>query len=70
MILKELRIKNNLTQKQLSEKTGIPKRTIEDYESGIRKLTKASAENVYRLTDVLGISMDDFMIRIIEEEKI
>lgn len=69
MILKELRIKNNLTQKQLSEKTGIPKRTIEDYESGIRKITKASAENVYRLTGVLGISMDDFMIKIFEEEQ-
>lgn len=68
MILKELRQKNNMTQKQLSEQTGIPKRTIEDYEAGVRKLSKASAENVFRITGVLGISMDDFMLKVLEEE--
>lgn len=34
---KELRKQYNLTQKQLSEMTGIPKRTIEDWESDKRK---------------------------------
>ena len=34
---KELRKQYNLTQKQLSEMTGIPKRTIEDWECDRRK---------------------------------
>lgn len=36
MDIKKLRLKYGMTQKQLSEKTGIPKRTIEDWESGNR----------------------------------
>lgn len=35
--MKELRIKYNLTQKQLSEVTGIPVRTIQNWEGGQRK---------------------------------
>lgn len=35
--LKGLRKKHGLTQKALSEKLGIPKRTIENWEGGQRK---------------------------------
>ena len=35
--MKELRKKYNLTQKQLSEITGIPVRTIQNWEGGQRK---------------------------------
>lgn len=37
MTTKELRQKHNLTQQQLSDLLSIPKRTIEDWERGIRK---------------------------------
>jgi transcriptional regulator with XRE-family HTH domain len=37
MEIKNSRIKHGLTQKQLSELTGIPKRTIENWETGQRK---------------------------------
>lgn len=37
MTTKELRQKYNLTQQQLSDLLSIPKRTIEDWERGIRK---------------------------------
>lgn len=37
MNIKELRIKHGLTQKQLSEITGIPERTIQNWEGGQRK---------------------------------
>lgn len=36
MTIKDIRKKYNLTQTQLSELTGIPKRTIENWESGSR----------------------------------
>ena len=37
MNIKEARIKHGLTQKQLSEITGIPERTIQNWEGGQRK---------------------------------
>jgi DNA-binding transcriptional regulator YiaG len=37
MNIKEARIKYNLTQKQVSELTGIPVRTIQNWEAGVRK---------------------------------
>jgi DNA-binding transcriptional regulator YiaG len=37
MTIKEARIAANLTQQQMSDLLGIPKRTIEDWESGTRK---------------------------------
>lgn len=37
MKIKELRIRYGLTQKQLSEITGIPERTIQNWEGGQRK---------------------------------
>lgn len=38
MEIKDIRKKYNLTQKQLSELTGIPKRTIGNWEIGIRSV--------------------------------
>ena len=35
--IKELRKKHGLTQKELSDMTGMPKRTIESWEGGVRK---------------------------------
>ena len=37
IVMKELRKKYNLTQKQLSDITGIPCRTIQNWEGGQRK---------------------------------
>ena len=37
MNIKDARIRHGLTQKQLSEITGIPQRTIENWEGGQRK---------------------------------
>lgn len=36
-IIKEARIKYGLTQEQLSKLTGVPKRSIENWEAGVRK---------------------------------
>ena len=37
MTVKDIRISHNLTQQQMSDLTGIPRRTIEDWEAGRRK---------------------------------
>ena len=35
--IKETRIKHGLTQKQVSELTGVPERSIQNWEAGVRK---------------------------------
>lgn len=60
---KELRTElapNKLSQAKLSETTGIPKRTIEDYEAGKMDLMKAKFENIIKLADAMGLTLDDF----------
>lgn len=37
MTIKETRIKYGLTQEQVSKLTGVPKRSIENWEAGVRK---------------------------------
>lgn len=37
MTIKDIRTSHNLTQQQMSDITGIPKRSIENWESGSRK---------------------------------
>ena len=44
--MKELRIKYNLTQKKMSEITGIPIRTIQNWEGGQRKCPEYIVELV------------------------
>lgn len=47
-----------LTQKALSELSGIPKRTIEDWEA---QKNEPSAYKLYRVAKVLNCSMDDLI---------
>ena len=49
--LKGLRYREDLTQAQLSEKTGIPQRHISEMESGKRPIGRAAA---HKLADALG----------------
>ena len=52
-ILKGARLKEGLTQKQLSEKTGIPQRHISEVETGKRRIGRKWAE---LLAGVLNVS--------------
>lgn len=51
--LKRKRIAAGLTQKELAEQTGIPLRTIQQYEQRQKNINKASAEYVIALAGVL-----------------
>lgn len=56
LMLKELRNKAGLSQAQLSELAGIPRRTIEDIERrGDCRISTARA-----ICDALGVDLDDF----------
>ncbi|HFI0188052.1 TPA: helix-turn-helix domain-containing protein [Streptococcus suis] len=65
--LKTLRRFRNMTQEKLSAETGITARTIQNYESDISNLRKASYENLEALAYALNVSVDDILLDDISE---
>ena len=59
--LAEKRKNKNLTQQQLSEKSGVAVRSIRAYEQGSKELNKAQAITVYRLAKALKCKVDDLL---------
>ena len=55
--LKDLRLKNNMTQRELAEKLGISIPTLQKYEYGTLKIKN---EVILSLCDIFDISPDDF----------
>lgn len=55
--LKELRTANNMTQQELSKKSGIPQNTISMIENGQR--TNPGVETLYPLCAALGCTLSD-----------
>lgn len=58
MIIDSLLAKRNLTRYRLAIEAGIPHATLNDICTGKTKLAKCSAETVYKLAKVLGVSME------------
>lgn len=58
LLLKTIRIKNNLTQEQLSEKLFVSHQTISKWENGINV---PSIDNLLMLSDVYNISLDELL---------
>lgn len=57
----------NLSRYELSKKSGIPYTTLTDLIQKRTRLEKSSAETVYKLSKVMGISMDELFLLSIEE---
>ena len=57
--LKRQRILRGLTQRELSSQSGIALRVIRSYEQGQRSLENAAAQNLQRLSKVLGCRTED-----------
>lgn len=58
MTLKEFREKRGLSQTELASLVGLKQTTISQYESGSRRPNLSMAK---KLSDALGISLDDFV---------
>lgn len=56
--IKKARKNAGLTQKQLSEKTGIPAITIQQYERGVRA---PKVDSLQKISIALGVSLDDLL---------
>ena len=61
MRLSEYRKRLGMTQKQLSEASGVNLRTLQQYEAGSKDISKAAAESVISLAEVLRVSPRDLM---------
>ena len=59
--LRNTRIAYNLTQKELSDRSGVNIRLIQDYEQGHKQINNAKAITVYKLSEVLGCNVRDLL---------
>ena len=59
--LKENRERAELTQKELSERSGVNLRTIQDYEQGRKSINKAQGLSLYRLATALNVTIEELL---------
>jgi len=55
--IKNLRVKNKLSQLELGEKLGVSNRAVSKWEKGI---SMPSSENIYRLSKIFGVNLEYF----------
>lgn len=60
-MLAELRERKGMSQSELSKASGISVRTIQAYEQGARKLSGASYDNLKKLSDALGVTIEELV---------
>ena len=61
MMLNQLMESKNISRYRLSKNSDIPYTTLTDILSGKAELKKCSAETVYKLSKVLGVSMEELL---------
>ena len=59
--LKEFCLKSNLTQLELSEKSGVSPRMIQYYEQGVKDINKAQGITLYKIAQVLNCKIEDLL---------
>ena len=59
--LKWYREDKGMTQLELSEKSGVNLRMIQNYEQGVKDINKASVVTVLQLAEALGVDVYDII---------
>lgn len=59
--LKEKRILSGLSQKELSKRSGVPLKSIGNYEQGFRDINRARVDIVYRLARELNCTIEELI---------
>lgn len=59
--LQTIRLERGLTQAQLAEASGVNLRILQQYESGKNNINNAAAIRLYKLSKVLGCSIEDLL---------
>ena len=61
MTIQRIMEDKNITRYRLSKRSGVPYTTITDILSGKAQLEKCTAETIYRISKVLGVSMENLI---------
>lgn len=59
--LKRIRTASGMTQLELSTKSGVSLRTLQDYEQGRKPINGAAALTVYRIAQELSVTVEDLL---------
>lgn len=59
--LKRIRKERKIKQTELSERSGVNLRTLQDYEQGQKPINGASALTVYKIAEALECSVGDIL---------
>lgn len=59
--LKDIRTSYGCTQAELAQRSGVSLRSIQMYEQRNKNINKASAETLYRISKVLGCTIEDLL---------
>ena len=59
--LQQIRQEKGLSQAELSARSGVSKRLLQDYEQGQKPINHARAITVFLLSRVLGCAMEDLI---------
>ena len=60
-VLKKLRESRGLSQAELAKISGVGLRSIQMYEQRVNDIDKAQAQTIYKLSRVIGCSMEDLL---------
>lgn len=72
MSLNEMLEQKNITKYRLWKESGVPQATISDICTGKTRIEKCSAETIYRIAKVLGVSMESLIapaVRSMDEQR-
>ena len=61
--LKRIRMAAGCSQSELAERSGVSLRSIQMYEQRNKNINKASVDTIYRLSKVLGCTVEDLIER-------
>lgn len=61
MKLATIRKEQNLSQSELSIKSGVNYQMIQKYEQGVKDINKASALTLYKISKVLNCKIEDLL---------
>jgi transcriptional regulator with XRE-family HTH domain len=59
--LKKIREDKNITQKELSERSGVSIRMIQHYEQGVKDINKSQGNTLRALANTLDCKIEDLM---------
>ena len=70
MYIEELLKSRHITKYRLAVESGVPHATLSDIFSGKTKIEKCTGETLYKLSKVLGVSMEDLVRDSVEQARI